>query len=183
MAARRLATVVGGKGTVGIVGFMPGSASTMEREEGFLDEMRNHHPQITVLPVQFGMADRAKAMAVTENMLTAHEALAGLFADNESSSAGAVQALKARNARKVKMVAFDASEQLIDDLQKGWIDSIVVQNPFRMGYETGRVLGLQLHGKRPAPFIDSGATLVEAANLAEPNIKVLLFPDIHQYLK
>jgi ABC-type sugar transport system substrate-binding protein len=40
------------------------------------------------------MADRAKAMAATENILTAHTDLAGVFADNESSSAGAVQALK-----------------------------------------------------------------------------------------
>src|SRR5450759_4028799 len=38
MAARRLGQVLGGKGKVGIIGFMPGSGATMEREEGFQDE-------------------------------------------------------------------------------------------------------------------------------------------------
>ena len=111
--------ILGGKGTVGIVGFMAGSASTMERESGFQDEMRKRHPGIDLLPLQFGMADRAKAMAVTENMLSAHDDLAGIFADNESSSAGAVQALKSRGAKRVKLVAFDASDPLIAELRDG----------------------------------------------------------------
>ena len=77
-----------------MIGFMPGSASTMEREDGFQDEMRKRFPAIEIAGVQFGMADRAKAMAETESLLTAYPDLAGLFADNESSSSGAVQALK-----------------------------------------------------------------------------------------
>ena len=85
MAARRLAEIIGDKGKVAVIGFMPGSASTMEREHGFQDEMRRHHPNINIVAMQFGMANRAKAMAATENVLTAHPDLAGLFADNESS--------------------------------------------------------------------------------------------------
>src|SRR5258708_25845735 len=107
MAARRMGEVLGGRGKVGIVGFMAGSASTMEREYGFQDEIRKRYPQIDLLPLQFGMADRAKAMAVTENMLSAHPDLAGIFADNESSSAGAVQAPKARAAKRGKLGGVD----------------------------------------------------------------------------
>jgi hypothetical protein len=90
------------------------------------------------------MADRAKAMAVTENLMTAHSDLAGLYADNESSLAGAVQALKSRGAKQVKLVGMDASEQLVADMRAGWIDSLVIQNPFRMGYESTRAVGLKL---------------------------------------
>jgi ribose transport system substrate-binding protein len=182
MAARRLAQTIGGKGKVAVIGFMPGSASTMEREHGFQDEIRAKHPQIEIVGLQFGMADRAKAMAATENVLSAHPDLAGLFADNESSSAGAVQALKSRNARQVKLVAFDASEQLVADLRSGWIDAIVVQNPFRMGYESTKAIGLHLRGERPQQQVDSGATLVTASDLDKAETKALLFPDIQQYL-
>ena len=112
---------------------------------------------MNIVALQFGMADRAKAMAVTENMLAAHPDLAGVFADNESSSAGAVQALKSRGAKQVKLVAFDASDQLIADLREGAIDSIVVQNPFRMGYESTRAIGLKLSGQTPERKVDSGA--------------------------
>jgi ribose transport system substrate-binding protein len=174
--------ILGGKGKVAVVGFMPGSASTMEREHGFQDEIRAKFPEINIVGLQFGMADRAKAMAVTENILTAHPDLAGLFADNESSSAGAVQALKSRQARNVKLVAFDASEQLLADLREGVIDSIVVQNPFKMGYESTRAIGLKLRGETPPRRQDSGSALILKQDLDRPEIKELLFPDIQKYL-
>jgi ribose transport system substrate-binding protein len=182
MAARRLGEVLGGKGKVGVIGFMPGSASTMEREDGFQSEIRAHFPGIEIVGMQFGMADRAKAMAETENILTAHPDLAGLFADNESSSSGAVQALKSRHLTSVRLVAFDASDQLIADLRDGVIDSLVVQNPFRMGYESTRAIGLKLAGQTPPAKIDSGATLVKREDLDKPEIRALLHPDIEQYL-
>jgi ribose transport system substrate-binding protein len=182
MAARRMGEVLGGRGKVGIVGFMPGSASTMEREEGFQEEIRRSFPGIKIVGLQFGMADRAKAMAATENMLTAHPDLAGVFADNESSSAGAVQALKSRGSRGVKLVAFDASDQLVNDLRGGAIDSLVVQNPFRMGYEATRAIGLKLAGQEPPRHLDSGATLVRPEDLESPDIRALLFPDLSAYL-
>ena len=99
----------------------------MEREHEFQDEMHTRFPDVNIVAMQFGMADRAKSMAVTENVL------AGLFADNESSCDGAVAALKSRKAKGVKMVAFDANDQLLAELRSGLIDSFVVQNPFRKG--------------------------------------------------
>ena len=183
IAARRLGEVVVGKGKAAIIGFMPGSASTMEREDGFQDEMRNRFPGIEIVGMQFGMADRAKAMAQTENILTAHPDLAGLFADNESSSSGAVQALKARHSSNVKLVAFDASDQLLDDLRAGAIDSLVIQNPLRMGYESTRAIGLKHSGQTPPAKVDSGATLVRREDLDHPEIQALLHPNIRQYLE
>ncbi len=182
MGARRLAHVLGGKGKVGVIGFMPGSASTMEREQGFAEELKRF-PGIQLVALQFGMASRAKSMAAVENMLMAHPDLAGLFADNESSSSGAVQALKARGAAGVKMVAFDASEQLIADLEAGHIDSIVVQDPFRMGYEATRAMALHLRGQRPPAVIDSGVALVTREDLGKAEVRALLFPDIQKYLR
>jgi ribose transport system substrate-binding protein len=183
MAARRMGEILGGKGKVGIVGFMPGSASTMDREHGFQDEIRARFPDINIVALQFGMADRAKAMAVTENILSAHPDLAGVFADNESSSDGAVQALKSRRASQVKLVAFDASDQLIAEVRDGSIDSLVVQNPFRMGYESARAIAMKLKGEAPARKLDSGASLIRREDLDREETKQLLFPDIQKYLK
>lgn len=182
MAARRLGEILEGRGKVAVIGFMPGSASTMEREQGFQEEMTAKFPGIQVVAMQFGMANRAKAMAVTENLLAAHTDLVGLFADNESSSSGAVQALKSRNAKNVKLVAFDASEQLVKDLEAGWIDALVVQDPFRMGYESARAIGLKLRGENPIPNLDSGSRLILASQLADPQTKAFLFPDLKPWL-
>jgi ribose transport system substrate-binding protein len=183
MAARRMGQILGGKGKVGVIGFMPGSASTMEREKGFQEELNKLFPEIQIVAVQFGMADRAKAMAVTENIMTAHPDLAGVFADNESSTAGALQALKSRKAKNVKLVAFDPSEAFIAAIREGDIDSLVAQNPFRMGYESTKTIGMKLRGETPPRRLDSGATLILKDNLEQEEIKQLLFPEIQKYLK
>ena len=182
MAARRLGELLGGKGKVGVIGFMPGSGATMDREEGFAEELKSRFPAIQLAGLQFGMADRAKAMAATENMLAAHPDLAGLFADTESSSSGALQALKSRNARQVKLVAFDASEQLVGGLRDGWIDSLIVQDPFRMGYESVRAIGEKRAGRSVAAELDSGARLILASQLEDAEVKELLFPDLSRWL-
>ena len=58
----------------------------------------------------------------------------------------------------MKLVAFDASDQLLADLRAGFVDSLVSQDPFRMGYETTRAAGLKLAGQAPPQNVDSGAT-------------------------
>ena len=176
MAARRMGELLGGKGKVGVIGFMPGSASTMEREEGFTEELKGKFPGIQMVGMQFGMADRAKAMAVTENMMTAHPDLGGVFADNESSLAGAVQALKSRRNRNVKLVGFDASDALIADLKEGWIDSLVLQDPYRMGYDSVQAITRRLKGETPAARVDLPATLATRDDLAAGRVAKQLLP-------
>ncbi len=182
LAARRMGEILGGKGKVAVVGFMPGSASTMERESGFESEVKAEFPGIQIVGMQFGQASQAKSMAAAENFMSAHPDLSGLFADNESSTAGAVQALKGRNARQVKLVGFDASEPLVTALKEGWIDSLVVQNPFRMGYESTRAVCRHLAGEPVAPTVDSGVRIVLRDELEKPDVKELLFPDLKPWL-
>jgi len=183
MAARRLGEIMGGKGKAAIIGFKPGSASTMERESGFQNELKAKFPGIEVVALQYGLADRAKSMTVTENVLTAHPDLDGLYADNESSTAGAVQALKGRNVRSMKFVAMDASEQIVADMRDGWIDSLVLQDPFRMGYESVKAIAAKLAGRTPPAIIDTGVALILKNQLDEPRSKELLHPDVQRWLR
>jgi ribose transport system substrate-binding protein len=183
IAAKRLGERMGGKGKVGVVGFMPGSESTMQREQGFIDGIKEWYPGIQVLGVQFNMADRAKAMAITENLLAAHPDLAGIYADNESSVAGAVQALKSRQARHVVLVGMDANEPLVEDLKAGWIDALVLQDPFRMGYESVKAVAAKLAGRSGPEYLDTGVYLIRREDLGQPRVRELLFPDIQRWLK
>ncbi len=182
MAGRRMGKILGGRGKVGIIGFMPGSASTVKRENGFLEAL-NEFPDIEMVGLRYNMSDRAKAMAESENLMTAHPDLAGLFADNESSTDGTVRAVKQRGAvEQVKIVGFDSSEELIDELRAGTIDSIVVQDPFRMAYECMKAMADHLAGREPLAELDSGAYLVTRENVDDPAIQRVLFPDIETWL-
>jgi ribose transport system substrate-binding protein len=182
-AARRMGEALNGKGKVAVIDDMPGSASTGERVQGFEEECRTRFPGLEVLPVQFVMADRAKARQVAENLLTAHADLAGIFADHENAAIGAALALSSRQNRAVRLIGFDSSEQLVQYLREGWIDSLVVQNPFRMGYEATRALAVKISGGSPEARIDTGSTLVVAADLDKPQVKELISPDLRKWLE
>ena len=183
MAAKRMGEILEGKGKVGVIGFMPGSASTMKREAGFEDTITKEFPDIEFLGTRFNMADRAKALEEAENLLTAHPDLAGFFADNESSLDGTVQAVKQRGlGGKVKIVGFDASETLVADMRAGVIDSIVVQDPFKMGYESTRQMALHLGGGETVHHIDSGAYLLLPENVDTPEMQAVVFPDLEYWL-
>lgn len=179
IAARRLAQLLGGKGKVAVIAVIPGSASTTERERGFQETVQKEFTGIKIAAIQYGMSDRARSLAVSEDILTAHPDLAGIFASNESSTVGAAQALKSRNlAGKIKLVGFDSSPSLVDDLKGGVIDSLVVQNPYKMGYEAVRTIVDHLNGKKPSKRVDSGAVLVTRDNMAQPDVDKLLNPPL-----
>ena len=184
MAARKLAELIHSKGKVAMVMHAPGSASTMDREKGFEDVITKEFPAIQIVARQYGMSDRAKSRDAAENILSAHTDLDGMFASSEPSSVGAALAIKARNlADKVNLVAFDSTEGLIADLKLGAIDALVVQDPFKMGYEAVKTQVDALNGAKPPKRMDLSARVITAADLDKPDVKQLLFPDLDKYLK
>jgi ribose transport system substrate-binding protein len=179
MAARTLAELLNRRGQVGVVMHAPGSASTMDRERGFQEVMAKEFPNIRIVASQFGLSDRAKARAAAENILTAHNDLDGLFASAEPSSVGAAIAVKARGlSGKIKFVAFDSSDSMIEDLKGGTIDAMVVQDPFKMGFEAVQTLVDKLNGKTPPKRIDLHARVIRRDDLQTPEVQKLLAPDL-----
>jgi ribose transport system substrate-binding protein len=184
MGARKLAELLAGKGKIALLLHAPGSYSTMERERGFEDVLRHEYPNLRIVARQFGLSDRAKSMAAAENMLTAHPDLSGMFASSEPSSVGAALALKGRAlSGKVRLVGFDSSEGLIQDMKDGTIDALVVQDPFKIGYEAVRTLVDRLNGHTPPRQIDLSAVVVTTVNVDLPDIKAVLSPEIDKYLR
>ncbi|MBI2686990.1 MAG: substrate-binding domain-containing protein [Acidobacteria bacterium] len=179
MAGRALARLLNGNGKVGMVMHAPGSGSTMDRERGFEDVVKSEFPGIRIVASQFGQSDRSKAMAATENILTAHPDLDGIFASSEPSSVGASLALKSRNlGGKVQLVAFDSSEGMVDDLKGGVIAAMVVQDPFRMGHDAVKTLVDRLNGQTPPKRIDLSARVITKADLEKVEVQRLLSPNV-----
>lgn len=184
MSARRLAEILNRRGNVAMIAVIPGGASTLAREQGFKDTLQKEFPDLKLVAWQYGMSDRARSLAVTEDILTANPNLDGIFASNESSTIGAVQAAKERGlSGKIKIVGFDTSPSLVDDLRNGVIDSLVIQDPFEIGYQGLRTLLDFRAGRTPPKRIDLPPVLVTRANLDDPKIQKLLNPDIARYLK
>ncbi len=184
MAARKMGALLNGKGSVAVILHAPGSASTMDREKGFKEVIEKEFPGIKVVAEQYSGGDRAKALRVSEDILTANGDLKGIFAPSEPCGVGAAQALKSRGlAGKVKLVAVDASEGMIQDLKDGVFDALVVQDPFKMGQEAVRTIADKLAGKTPEKRIDLHAIVITKADLDKPDVHTLLYPDLKKYLK
>jgi ribose transport system substrate-binding protein len=179
LAGRALARLLNGNGKVGVIMHAPGSGSTMDRERGFEEVIKAEFPGIRIVGQQFGQSDRSKAMAATENILTANPDLDGLFASSEPSSVGASLALKSRGlGGKVHLVAFDSSDGMVDDLKAGVIDAMVVQDPFRMGHDAVKTIVDKLNGQTPPKHIDLSARVITKADLDKVEVQRLLFPNI-----
>lgn len=175
MAAERLAAQLGGKGRVAILGLKAGSVSTDERERGFQDTIKQKFPNIQIVAFQYGESSRTISIDRATDILTAHPDLNGFFASNEPSTVGVAQAIKQKGAAgKIILAGFDSSPNLIEDLNAGVIDSLVIQNPYRMGYDGVKSLVDKLNGKTPERRIDTGVKLVTKENVASAEIQQLL---------
>lgn len=181
LAARELARLTGGEGDVALLMHAPGSQSTMDREKGFEDTLAKEFPKLRIVARQFGQSDRAKSRAVAENFLAGNPKLKGIFASAEPGSIGAALAVKARSLEgKVKLVTFDSSDTLIEHLREGVIQTMIVQDPFKIGYESVRTLVDKLAGKTPPKRMDLSAAIVHKEDLDRPETRKLLFPDVRK---
>ncbi len=104
-----------------------------------------------------------------------------MFASNESSAVGAARAVKDREG--VKLVGFDSSPQLVEALKSGVIDSLVVQDPFQMGYKSMMAAITKLKGGTPERIQNIAPTLVTRENMDTPEIRARISPDLDKYLK
>jgi ribose transport system substrate-binding protein len=185
LAAKRLGEVMGGQGRALMLRYAEGSASTMQREQGFLEGMKEAAPAVELVSTnQYGGVTAESAFQASQNLLTKFADVTGIFCPNESTTFGMLRALQtAGKAGKVHFVGFDASEPLVAALRNREIAGLTVQNPFRMG-ETGvRVAVAAVRGETVAKRIDTGVVLVTPESMDQPEIKDLLNPDLDRWLK
>jgi len=185
LAGEEMARLLGGKGNVILLRYQVGSASTEEREAGFLDALQKF-PGIKVISSdQHGGATRELCYQAAENVLNRYGKEAnGIFGPCEPVANGIIMALRAsgRAGGVVKVVGFDAATQIIEAMTKGDVQAIIVQNPVRMGYLGVMTLVEHLQGKPVEKRIDTGVYVVTPANMETPEIKDLLHPPLQRYL-
>jgi len=165
LGGEELARLLGGKGKVVLLRYAEGSASTLEREAGFLAVMKQH-PGITLLvDNRYGGATTSTAQDAAMNLIDKIRDADGIFTPNESTTQGMLLALRQTGlAGQKQFVGFDTSTPLLGALDKGEIQGLVAQNPTRMGYLGVTTAVKHLRGEKVEPAIDTGCVLVTKAN-------------------
>jgi ribose transport system substrate-binding protein len=165
-----------GGGKIAFIPFQQGTLTNEQREEGFKEGLKQH-PELKLVAEQSSQSNQNIALQVTEDILTANPDLDAIFAANEPGVLGAAEAVrKAGKAGEVVIVGWDASSEEVQGVRDGVISALVVQNPFRMGYDGVNAAvkivreGVQVQDQ------DTGATIVTKDNLDDPEVQSLLNP-------
>jgi ribose transport system substrate-binding protein len=178
LGGEELVRLLKGKGKVVLLRVMEGSASTLEREAGFLEVMRRT-PGITLtVENRFGGATVSSAQDAAMNLIDKIREADGIFCPNESTTQGMLLALRQTGlVGKKAFVGFDTSPALLAALNKGDIQALVAQNPTKMGY-IGVISAVKaLRGEPVDVAIDTGCVLVTKANQNDPAVKAVLGKD------
>jgi ribose transport system substrate-binding protein len=183
IAARKLKELLHGRGQIFLIRYQEGSASTTQREQGFLDTMHAEAPNISFLVQdQYAGSTTESAYQLAENLLGRFPDVDGIFTPNESSTFGALRALQESGlAGKIVFIGFDSSPKLVQGLQDGHIQGLVLQNPVKMGYLGVRMMALHLRGQPVESVVDTGVYFATLENMATPEIQGLLLPDFSKY--
>ncbi len=157
----------------------------MEREEGFLEVMEEEFPDIVFVSTnQYAGATKESALTASQNLLNRFgDDIQGIFCPNESSTFGMLRALiTSGRSGDIYFVGFDTSEALVEGLRDGHLHGLISQDPFDMGYQGVKTAVAVLNGEEVPKRIPTRLELLTADNLDDPDIKVLIEPELDAWL-
>ena len=180
LAGQQMGEVLGGKGGVIMLRYNQGSESTEQREEGFLNTLKQDFPDIKVLSSdQYAGTTQEDSLTKAIEVLNKYkDEVKGIFAVCEPNAAGVLGALKETElGTKVKFIAFDSSEDLIRAMEAGTCHGIVLQDPVTMGYQSVMALVKKIRGETIEKRIGTGEFLATPENMKTPEMDKLLNPE------
>lgn len=176
IAARALGKAIGGEGKVYVSNVSPGVSTTDQREEGFKAEMKKDFPKVTVLDTQFNDDDANKAASQEQSVYARNNDLKGIFGANLFSAIGAANGVKqSGQTGKIKVVAFDAPQSIVDQLKSGLIDMAIAQHPAEIGYFAVVAAYAHLTGHSIPTTIGTGFTVITKDNYADPKVAQFIY--------
>ena len=184
LAAREMGRRLGGDGTVVVLRYVEGSASTTNREEGFIETIRTEFPGIEIVSDNlYGGATLEGCVKAAENLLDRHRAFDGAFAPCEPVTVAFMRTLgDAGRKSSTTLVGFDASESLVTGLRDGRVDALIVQDPFAMGERGVAAIAAVLAGEAVDERIDTGCGIITTENMDTEESRRLLDPPLDRYL-
>lgn len=178
MAARALATAIGGEGKVYVSNVKPGISTTDQREEGFKAEMAENFPKVTVLETQFNENDANKAASQLQAVFARNSDLKGVFGANLFSALGAGNGVQqAGQTGVIRVVAFDAPTSIVDNISTGLVDVAIAQHPAEIGYYGVVSAYAHLTGQSIPVAIGTGFTVIDKTNVKDPNIAKYIYSE------
>jgi len=167
------------EGDVALITSLPGVGSLDARAKGFKEELAAKYPGLKLVADKVADGQATTGLNIMTDLITANPNLRGVFASNLIMAQGAGQAVaENKKADTIKLIGFDSDDKTVKFLGDGTIAGLVVQDPFRMGYDGIKTALAASKGEKIETFVDTGANLITTANMKEPRSVELLSPKV-----
>jgi ribose transport system substrate-binding protein len=165
------------EGEVALITHLPGVGSLQARDKGYKEELAEKYPGLKLVAEKVSDGQATTGLNIMTDLITAFPNLRGVFADNLIQCQGASQAVaENKKGDAIKLVCFDADDKLIGYLKDGTIAALLLQDPYRMGYDGVKTALAVSKGEKVPANVDTGANLVTKANMDQPKEHALLYP-------
>jgi ribose transport system substrate-binding protein len=167
------------EGDVALITSIAGVGSLDERAKGFKEELKAKYPGLKLVADKIADGQATTGLNIMTDLITANPNLRGVFASNLIMAQGAGQAIAENKVGdKIKLVGFDSDDKLIKLLKDGTITALVVQDPYRMGYDGVKTALAAFKGEKVEANVDTGANLITKENMDSPRSQELLNPKL-----
>jgi ribose transport system substrate-binding protein len=167
------------EGDVAIITAMPGIASLDQRAKGFKEVVAAKYGALDIVAEKAADGKPATGVNIMKDLIASTADLRGVFVSDPVMALAVGQAIAEKKSDdKINVVGVGSDEKLIKFLQDDIITGLVVEDPFRMGYE-GVKTALAASKGEPVPAnVDTGVTLVTKANMSSARSQELLKPKV-----
>jgi ribose transport system substrate-binding protein len=157
-------------------------AALDQRAKGFREQIAAKYGALDIVVEKVADGDATTGRDVMLEIIASYPELRGVFVSNPIMAKGAAEALVEHKTNKtgdkINLVGFGSDDQLVKFLQDGTIAALVVQDPFRMGYEGVKIALAASKGEQVPASVDTGATVITKANMNSARSQELLNPKI-----
>ena len=168
------------EGDVAIITASPVAASPDQSVTGFKEQVAKKYRALNVLPEKVADAQAATGLSIMKDLTATDMDLRGVFVSNIIMAEGASQVVYNKSSGdRINYVVFGSNDKLVKSLQDGTIDALVVQDPFRMGYDGVKTALAASKGEKVPATIDTGANLITKADMSSARSQELLNPKIN----
>lgn len=175
LAADKMAELIGDAGKVALVVHDQTSRTGIDRRDGFVTRMKDAHPNIEIVDIQYGAGDQLQSTEIAKAILTAHPDLKGMFGANEGSAIGVVNAKKELGKADLVVIGYDSGAAQKAAIMDGTMAGAITQNPVGIGYETVKAAVAAAKGETVGKSIDTGFFYYDKSTIDAPEIAAVLY--------
>ncbi len=163
-------------GKIAGISFIGGAGSLESRRRAFEETIKNKYPEIEIVAFSDAQGKIGVATNITQDFLTRYSDLKGIFASNQPTGDDMVRALDIAGRDDLAVVVVDAGPNEIWGVENGFVDSMIVQKPWEMGYMGVEFALKAIRGEKLPRYVNTGTISINKGLLQSGKVDKYLYP-------